>query len=126
MEDFSLEQYIELTPPTEVNFDSVLQTTELLHLRQGKIKMSILGKLDEFLLTDSDWAQYMERMDQFFIANGRTEEPRKKTILLSSCGAALYSLLRNLVAQAKLSDKNYESKSKEKDVKNIYKTPPIC
>ena len=46
-------------------------------------------------------------MDQFFIVNDITEEPRKKAILLSSCGAATYSLLRSLVAPAEPSDKNY-------------------
>ena len=31
--------------------------------------MPMLKKLGEFLPANGDWAQYIERMDQFFIAN---------------------------------------------------------
>ena len=44
---------------------------------------------------------------KFFIANKICEEARKKAILLSSGGAETYSLLRNLVAPAKPSEKSY-------------------
>ena len=66
--------------------------------------MSLLGKLDEFLPMNDSWTQYIEKMDQFFIANDILEKPRKKVIPSSSCRAITYSLL---VAPAKLVDKNY-------------------
>ena len=47
-------------------------------------------------------------MNQFFIANEICEEPRKKAILLISGNAETYSLLRNLVAPVKPSDKSYD------------------
>ena len=70
--------------------------------------MTTLGKIDKFIPATGDWTQYIERMNQFFIANEISEEPRKKAILLSLCGAGTYSLLRNLVAPAKPSDKSYD------------------
>ena len=70
--------------------------------------MTTLGKINEFIPAIGDWAQYIERMDQFFIVNGICEEPRKKAILLNSGGAETYSLLKNLVAPAKPSDKSYD------------------
>ena len=69
--------------------------------------MTTLGKIDKFIPATGDWTQYIERMNQFFIANEISEEPRKKAILLSQCGAGTYGLLRNLVAPAKPSDKSY-------------------
>ena len=69
--------------------------------------MTTLGKINEFIPEIGDWTQYIERMNQFFIANGICEEPRKKAILLNSGGAETYSLLRNLVAPAK-PDKSYD------------------
>ena len=69
--------------------------------------MTTLGKIDEFVPATGDWIQYIERMNQCFIANKICEEPRKKVILLSWGGAETYSL-RNLVAPAKPSDKSYD------------------
>ena len=70
--------------------------------------MTTLGKIDEFVPAAGDWTQYIERMNQFFIADKICEEEKKKTILLSSGGAETYSSLRNLVAPAKPSDKSYK------------------
>ena len=69
--------------------------------------MTTLGKTDKFIPATGDWTQYIERMNRFFIANKISEEPRKKAVLLSSGGAETCSLLRNLVAAAKPSDKSY-------------------
>ena len=38
----------------------------------------MLKKLGEFLPANGDWAQYIERMNQFFIANKIIEKTRKK------------------------------------------------
>ena len=47
--------------------------------------MTTLGKIDEFVPATGDWIQYIERMNQCFIANEICEEPRKKVILLRWC-----------------------------------------
>ena len=75
--------------------------------QQVKTNMTTLGKIDKFIPATGDWTQYIERMNQFFIANKICEVLRKKAILLSSGGAGTYSLLRNLVAPVKPSDKSY-------------------
>ena len=69
--------------------------------------MSELEKLDEVLSGNGDWTQYIARMDQFLITNKQRRGTTKKAILLSSCGAATYSLLHNQVAPAKPLNKNY-------------------
>ena len=93
-------------PSSVVNLGSVLWTSELLHGRRETTYMSLLGKLDKLLPTNGNWTQYIEKMDQFFIANNIREKPRKRVILLRSCGAITYRLLHNLVEPAKPLDKN--------------------
>ena len=90
--------------------------------------MTTLWKIDEFIPATVDWTQYIERMNQLFIANEICEEPRKKAILLNSGSAEIYSLLRNLVAPAKPSDQilrkisqSYEWTSKSKAVSDYGK-----
>ena len=61
--------------------------------------MTTLGKMDKFIPATGDWTQYIEKMNQFFIANEICEELRKKAILLTSGGAETYSLLRQTIRQ---------------------------
>ena len=66
------------------------------------------GMVDEFNSDHEDWISYTERLTQYFIANGITEEGDKcRTILLSSCGAPTYQLICNLVAPSKPTDKTF-------------------
>ena len=51
---------------------------------------------------------YTERLVQYFVANGISEEgDKRRAILLSSCGPTTYQLLRNLVAPGKPTDKSF-------------------
>lgn len=75
--DSLLEQHKEITPSSEANLDSVLQTSDLVHWQYRKINMSMLEKLDEVLPANGDWTKYIERMDQFLISN-KTGELQKK------------------------------------------------
>ena len=52
--------------------------------------MAALGKIDEFVPSTGDWTQYIERMNQSFIANDICEEPKKKAILLTSKAVSNY------------------------------------
>ena len=45
--------------------------------RQGKTNMTTLRKIDKFIPATGDWPQYIERMNQLFIANKICEEPRR-------------------------------------------------
>ena len=53
--------------------------------------MATHGSVGEFNPDREDWISYTERLTQYFVANGISEEGEKrKAILLSSCGAATY------------------------------------
>lgn len=51
----------------------------------------------------------MEHLSKYFIANGNTEDAdeKKRAILLSVCGAAMYQLTRNLSTPAKPTEKSF-------------------
>ena len=50
---------------------------------------------------------YTERLVQYFVANSISKEGNTRAILLSSCGASTYQLIRNLVAPSKPIDKSF-------------------
>ena len=50
---------------------------------------------------DDDWMQYIERMEQYFLANDITDAAKQRSILISSMGQKAYKILRNLVAPNK-------------------------
>ena len=70
--------------------------------------MSVIGKLEPFEPGQSDWLLYIERLEQFFVANDIGEDKKKVATLLTAIGATGYSLLRNLVSPAKPADKSYD------------------
>ena len=53
------------------------------------------------------WISYTERLVQYFVANGITEGDTRQAVLLSSCGAPTYQLIRNLAAPAKPTEKSF-------------------
>ena len=66
---------------------------------QNSIMAGLVGKREEF--DDSqDWVEFVERLEQYFEANG-IEDAKKHAILLTLCGAKTYSLIRNTVAPDK-------------------------
>ena len=68
----------------------------------------VYGSIGEFNPEREDWISYTERVIQYFIANGIKEEgDTRRAILLSSCGAQTYQLIRNLVAPGKPTDKTF-------------------
>ena len=68
--------------------------------------MSFIGKIDTFDADAEDWPSYIERTEQFFLANEIKEE-KKAPVLLSAIGPRTYRLLRSLVAPEKPKDKTY-------------------
>jgi len=55
-----------------------------------------------------DWQQYTERLEQFFVANGITEDGKKLAMFLTVVGANTYLLLSNLLALKKPATKSYD------------------
>ena len=66
----------------------------------------MIGQIENFDVGNDNWIEYMERVEMFFVANGITEEPKKKGILLTIIGAEAYGLLRDLLAPIKPKDKS--------------------
>lgn len=70
------------------------------------------GRMDEFQ-TGQDWPEYIERLEFYLAANeigSDTEEDqlKRKSVLLTVCGAKTYSLIRNLCMPQTPKDKTYE------------------
>ena len=51
---------------------------------------------------------YTERLDQYFIANGVDDAGKQRAILLGSCGAKAYKVIKSLIAPAKPTDKTFQ------------------
>ena len=60
---------------------------------------SISAVIGEFNSQIEDWQSYTERLQQYFIAAGVTNETKQQAILLSACGARTYRLIRSLSAR---------------------------
>ena len=56
-----------------------------------------------------DWPAYIERLEFYFAANDVEGDTKKHAILLSSCGASTYGLIRSLVAPSKPSEVAYKN-----------------
>ena len=70
------------------------------------MKMNI-GRMDCFDSTVEDWSAYVERLEQYCVAND-VEEEKKVAVLLSLMGAKTYNLLHNLTIPDKPSEKTFQ------------------
>ena len=70
--------------------------------------MATYGKVDEFDASKEEWAQYEERLMQFFLANDIDNAAKKRAVLLSVIGPTTYRVLRSLLAPVKPSEKEYD------------------
>lgn len=61
--------------------------------------MATFGTIGKFV--EEDWTEYEEMLGRFFLANGIMEEDKKRSILLSVCGAKTYKVIRNLATPRK-------------------------
>ena len=62
------------------------------------------GSVGEFQSAQEDWLAYVDRLQQYFTANDVDKEEKQRAILLSSVGAFMYRLIRNLLAPDKPTD----------------------
>ena len=68
------------------------------------------GHLEPFDADEESIAAYLERVELYFTAN-ETPEEKRVAVFLSSIGGKNYSLLRDLLAPAKLGEKTVEQLS---------------
>ena len=104
-------------------FFKVARAPETLH--KLVTRMSVLGKLDHFDPELEDWLQYVERVEQFFKANGIVGEnsmAKRRSTFLSYVGLGPYKLLRSILAPVKPSKKTFEELAEA--LKNHYNPPP--
>ena len=69
---------------------------------------ALIGCLDSFDIQSDNWLDYIERVEQYFIANEITVEAKKKGTLLTIIGGEAYKLLRSLTEPNKPSEKSYD------------------
>jgi len=65
------------------------------------------GRLREFNAASENWSEYVERLEQYCIANDIEDAGKKRAILLSVVGATTYHLMRSLTAPTLPSEKTY-------------------
>ena len=67
-------------------------------------KMVLYGIVGEFKESEESWIQYVERLEQYFLANEITDGKKQRAILLSVCGSKTYGLLRDILQPKKPAD----------------------
>ena len=68
--------------------------------------MALIENIGEYIESRESWSQYIERLEQFFVANN-IAEGKKVSVLLSTIGAVAYRTIGNLVAPGKPADISY-------------------
>lgn len=71
----------------------------------------LLGHIGAFDLSEEEWPQYVERLEQFLEANdvtGDEKAAKRRATFLSVIGRSAYNLLRSLLAPGKPTEKTFE------------------
>ena len=68
--------------------------------------MATIGRLDEFEVGKDDFDCYIDRMEQYFVANSVVEE-KHVAVFLTAIGGPAYKLLKNLVSPDAPKDKSF-------------------
>ncbi|CAB3239859.1 unnamed protein product [Arctia plantaginis] len=85
--------------------------------------MSSIGKLSEFQLSSGSWLTYIDRLEQYFKANG-TKEELYVAVLIACVGDATYDLMVDLCSPRKPAEVPYKE-LKEIVRQHIEPTPSI-
>ena len=70
--------------------------------------MATHGTVSTFDPSKEDWTSYTDRMKHYFVANDVVDAGKKRSILLSACGATAFKIIRNLVGDDKLDSTSYD------------------
>ena len=71
----------------------------------------VFGTISEFIPDNECFVEWLERLEQWFIANNIEDNEKKRALLLSFIGSSRYKLIRSL-AQNKPTGKTYEELAK--------------
>ena len=70
--------------------------------------MVIHGTIGEFSADNETWVSYVERIQQYFVANNIKTDDKQRTVLLSFCGPSTYQFIRSVVSPAKPTKKKFD------------------
>ena len=70
--------------------------------------MATYGKIGEFKESAETWTQYVERLEQYFLANEVEDASKKRAILLSVCGSKTYALAIDLPQPARPAETTFK------------------
>ena len=70
--------------------------------------MALVGSIETFDSEHDNWLAYVERVEQYFVANEITTDERKRGVFLTVIGPETYNLLRNLLAPTKPATKTFK------------------
>ena len=71
--------------------------------------MATYGKIGEFKESEESWTQYVERLEQYFLANEVEDVAKRRAIPLSVCGSKAYALARDLLQPAKPAETTFKT-----------------
>ena len=63
--------------------------------------MATHGTIGEFQNAQESWQSYVERLQQYFVANDVRTAEKQRAVLLSALGGQTYQLIRNLLTPTK-------------------------
>ena len=63
--------------------------------------MATYGKIGEFKESSESWTQYLERLEQHFLANEVEDAAKRRAVLLGVFGSKTYALVRDSLQLAK-------------------------
>jgi len=72
---------------------------------------ALLGQIESYDSAQEEWPQYVERLEQFFVANeitGEAKAEKRRATFLLVVGHSSYTLLRSLIAPAKPAEKTFK------------------
>ena len=75
--------------------------------------MALFGKIDQFDIHDDEFGEYLERVEQYFVAHDIVDDNKKVAVFITVIGKETYGVLRSLLAQMKPQDKNFKQISEE-------------
>ena len=63
---------------------------------RNSFQAQVYGAISEFVFDAENFTEWIERLEQWFIANDVTQAAKKRAVLLSNIGARGYKLIRSL------------------------------
>ena len=99
--------YSLLYVPVLVHIDCMPLRT--LHIgNDRKMIMAAHTEIEVFSGEPTEWEDYVERSENYFVVHDIKTEAKKRAALLSKCGVATYKLIKRLITLQKPSDVEYK------------------